>query len=248
LEIVEQRAEAASQQALEYAQRLERANQRADAALSQASEAERKAQTELSARVQAESEAERRRQQSEIARAQTEQAREQTVQAWVETRQATEELERLRQRREEELRRMQEALSKVAPTKRTPAGLVMQLSNDSFRFDFDKATLRPENRETLSRIAGILLASEGYRLFIDGHTDDIGTEEYNQDLSDRRAKSVRDYLVNAGIPPEIVTTQGFGKSNPLAGAKTREARQKNRRVEIGIVDTIISYRGEVKKK
>ena len=143
---------------------------------------------------------------------------------------------------------MQQAMNRVAPTQRTPSGMVMQLGNDAFRFDFDSAALKPENRETLSRIAGILLASEGYSLFIDGHTDDIGTEEYNQGLSERRAESVRDYLVKAGIPADIISIKGFGKSNPLIKAKTQEAREKNRRVEIGIVDTIIQYGAEVAKK
>jgi outer membrane protein OmpA-like peptidoglycan-associated protein len=147
----------------------------------------------------------------------------------------------MRQRRTTELDRMQQALSRIVPTVRTSTGMVMQLANKSFRFDFDSAALRPENRETLSRIAGVLLASEGYRLFIDGHTDDIGTEEYNQGLSERRASSVRDYLVKAGVPAVIITVKGFGKSNPLVQAKTEDAREKNRRVEIGIVDTIISY-------
>ncbi|HJT88513.1 MAG TPA: OmpA family protein, partial [Bryobacteraceae bacterium] len=151
------------------------------------------------------------------------------------------ELEQMRRRRAAELDRMQQALARIAPTVRTPSGMVMQLANESFKFDFDSAALRPENREILSRVAGVLLASEGYRLFIDGHTDDVGTDAYNQRLSERRAATVRDYLVKAGVPADIITVKGFGKSNPLVQAKTAAAREKNRRVEIGIVDTIISY-------
>jgi outer membrane protein OmpA-like peptidoglycan-associated protein len=151
------------------------------------------------------------------------------------------ELEAVRQRRKAELDRMQEALNKIAPTKRTPAGMVMMLSERDFRFEFDKATLSAENKETLSRIAGILLASEGYRLFVDGHTDDIGDAAYNMGLSERRAISVRDYLVKAGIPSESIEVQGFGQKQPIAKAKTKAARAMNRRVEIGIVDTIIEY-------
>ena len=136
---------------------------------------------------------------------------------------------------------MQEALNRIAPTRRTPSGMVMMLSDEAFRFDFDKATLKPANKEMLSRIAGILLASEGYRLFVDGHTDDIGTDEYNQGLSERRAEAVQQYLVAAGIPPEVVAVQGFGKSQPLVKEQTKAARANNRRVEIGIVDTIVHY-------
>jgi outer membrane protein OmpA-like peptidoglycan-associated protein len=169
------------------------------------------------------------------------QAAKETQEALASRQRAVGELESMRQRRVTELDRMQQALSRIVPTVRTPTGMVMQLANKSFRFDFDSAALRPENRETLSRIAGVLLASEGYRLFIDGHTDDIGTEQYNQRLSERRAASVRDYLVKAGVPADIIAVRGFGKSNPLIQAKTQDAREKNRRVEIGIVDTIINY-------
>jgi len=141
---------------------------------------------------------------------------------------------------------MQEALSKVAATRRTADGMVIDLGNDSFKFDFDKATLRPENRELLSRLAGILLVSHGYRLHVYGYTDDIGTNEYNEGLSERRAQAVRDYLAKSGIPPEIMTTKGFGKSSPRVRAKSAEAREKNRRVEIGIVDTVIKYAEEAR--
>ena len=154
---------------------------------------------------------------------------------------AREELDQIRKAREEELSLMQEALSKVAATRRTPDGLVIDLGNDSFKFDFDKATLRPENRELLSRLAGILLVSHGYRLHVYGYTDDIGTDEYNQGLSERRAQAVRDYFAKSGIPREIMTIKGFGKSSPRLKGRSPEAREKNRRVEIGIVDTVIKY-------
>jgi outer membrane protein OmpA-like peptidoglycan-associated protein len=235
----ERRAESAEAEARRRAQDLALASERA-------LEAERKARESDAARGQAETEAERMRRQSEAATSMAQHALHEKEQAVASRRQVTEELEQVRQRREAELNRMQEALNRVAPTQRTPTGMVMQLADEAFRFDFDSAALKPENRETLSRIAGVLLASEGYRLFIDGHTDDIGTDEYNRDLSRRRANSVRDYLVRAGIPAEIVTVKGFGKSNPLVQAKTRDARAKNRRVEIGVVDTIINYGGEVK--
>jgi outer membrane protein OmpA-like peptidoglycan-associated protein len=241
-----QRAATAEQKALEYSRQLEATREVASEAQKQASESESRAEELATLRLQAELEAERVRQQSELARRQAQQALTEKQQALTEKRQAREELDLMRQRREQELNRMLEALSQIAPTRRTPSGMVMELADESFQFDFDKATLRPENRELLSRIAGVLLASEGYRLFIDGHTDDIGSEDYNKDLSLRRAKSVRDYLVNAGIPKDITTIQGFGKSNPLVKEKTRDARQKNRRVEIGIVDTIIDYKGEVR--
>lgn len=181
------------------------------------------------------------RQESAASAAAAAQAAKETQEAVTSRQKALGELESIRRQRAAELDRMQQALSRIVPTTRTPTGMVMQLANKSFRFDFDSAALKPENRETLSRIAGVLLASEGYRLFIDGHTDDVGTNQYNQGLSERRAGSVRDYLVKAGVPADIIAVKGFGKSNPLVQAKTSDAREKNRRVEIGIVDTIINY-------
>ncbi len=234
LERLAHQLEASEKKAAALQERLRHYGAELDAALERARAARQEAELEAQ-RAQA---AEEARRQAERLR---EEAAEEALRARAETEEAQRELELIRLRRARELDRMQEALDRIAPTRRTPSGMVMTLADNAFRFDFDQATLRPENRETLSRIAGVLLASEGYRLFIDGHTDDIGTEEYNLDLSRRRAQAVRDYLVKAGIPAELITIQGFGKSQPLVKAATREARAQNRRVEIGIVDTIIQY-------
>jgi len=157
---------------------------------------------------------------------------------------ALEEAERIKQEREEELDRLQQALSQIAETRRTALGLVMNLGSDHLKFDFDKSDIRPENRELLSRIVGILLTSNDYQVYVYGHTDDIGTEEYNMGLSERRAQAVRDYLAQAGVDPGIIDTEGFGKSQPLVPGTSEEARGKNRRVELGIVNTQIKYPGQ----
>ncbi|HRR26031.1 MAG TPA: OmpA family protein [Acidobacteriota bacterium] len=159
---------------------------------------------------------------------------------------AQRELDELRRQREREIERLQKALNQIVETRRTALGLVMNLGSDTINFDFDKADLRPKERELLSRIVGVLLTWQGYRVQIWGHTDDIGSDEYNLELSQRRAKAVKNYLVEAGIDPSIITTKGFGKSRPLVPGRTPEARAKNRRVEIGIVDTAITYQGPVK--
>jgi outer membrane protein OmpA-like peptidoglycan-associated protein len=117
----------------------------------------------------------------------------------------------------------------------------MNLGSDYLKFEFDKADLRPEDRELLSRVAGILLTSPDYSVSVNGHTDDIGTEEYNQKLSERRAQAVRDYLVKAGLPPAILSVTGHGKARPLVPGTSEKARAKNRRVELGIVNTRILY-------
>lgn len=154
--------------------------------------------------------------------------------------------ERLRRQREAELDRMSEALGRIAETDRTPMGMVVQLSDD-FLFDFDSAELRPKNREILSRIAGVLLASYGYKVYVYGHTDDQGSAAYNQGLSERRARAVQEYLAGAGVPAPIIESKGFGKSSPRVAGTSKAARQKNRRVEIGIVDTVVEYGAEVGK-
>ena len=218
----------------DYSRELDQALERAKAARKEADEAVRKEQTASAARTEAEQQAESAKTAQQAAEAEKEKAN-------VETAQARQELTEIQQRRARELDRMQEALNRIAPTKRTPAGMIMTLSENALRFEFDKADLRAENREMLSRIAGVLLASEGYRLFVDGHTDDVGTDAYNKGLSARRAATVRDYLVQAGIPSDAITVQGFGKKQPVVDEKSRDARAQNRRVEIGIVDTIIHY-------
>ena len=145
-------------------------------------------------------------------------------------------LERLEQERQEELDRLQAALGAIVETRRTALGLVMNFGSDAIEFGFDIADLSGEDRELLSRVAGILLTSSGFSVAVYGHTDDVGTDEYNQTLSERRARSVRDYLVEAGVSPDIVSTLGYGKSSPRVEGTTSEARAMNRRVEIAIID------------
>ena len=136
---------------------------------------------------------------------------------------------------------MTEALNKIVETRRTALGMVMTLGSDRIEFDFDRAALRPKARELLSRIVGVLLTSDGYAVQVFGHTDYIGTGEYNQLLSEQRAQAVSDYLVEAGIDPAIVTAKGFGETSPLVDGTDDASRGRNRRVEIGIIDTSLEY-------
>ena len=149
--------------------------------------------------------------------------------------QATQRAEEYRQERESELQQLQQALGQIAETRRTAMGLVMTLDSKSIRFDFDKANIKPEYRDILNRIAGILMTLKGYTVAVYGYTDDIGTQTYNLQLSQRRAEAVRDFLVQAGISPTIMSAKGFGKSDPRVQGDSDQARAANRRVEIGIV-------------
>ena len=147
----------------------------------------------------------------------------------------------IRKRAETEVSRLESALGQIAETRRTALGLVMNLSGEHLKFESDKAELRPQDKELLSRIAGILLTSQDYTISVNGHTDDVGSDTYNQGLSERRAQAVRDYLVKAGLPADILDVEGHGKALPLVNGTSDKARAQNRRVELGIVNTQIRY-------
>jgi outer membrane protein OmpA-like peptidoglycan-associated protein len=181
------------------------------------------------------------RQQAESGRAQAEVA---AQQANEQTRQAQDKMAQMQRERQAELNRMQEALNRVVETRRTPNGMIISLPNSVFRFEFDKADLNQHNRELLSRIAGILLISKGYGLSVFGYTDDVGSADYNQQLSVKRAKAVEEYLVGAGIDPAIINVKGYGKTSPLVEGTSGEHRAQNRRVEIALTDSSIHFDGE----
>jgi outer membrane protein OmpA-like peptidoglycan-associated protein len=157
--------------------------------------------------------------------------------------QAQQQAEEYRKEREAELAQLQQVLGQIAETRRTAMGLVMTLDSKSIRFDFDKANIKPEYRDILNRIAGILMTFKEYTIAVYGYTDDVGTQTYNLQLSQRRAEAVRDFLVQAGISPTILSTKGFGKSDPRVPGDSEQARAANRRVEIGIVDSKLLTNG-----
>jgi outer membrane protein OmpA-like peptidoglycan-associated protein len=212
-------------------------------AMDRAVVAETAAHAAAARRREAETERARALEEADAALSDAESARHEATRARQAEAQARAEAERVRRQVEAELNRLEEALGRIAETRRTALGLVMNLGSDHLKFEFDKAELRPEDRELLSRIAGILLTSEDYAISVNGHTDDVGSVEYNQELSERRAQAVRDYLVKAGLSPAILTVTGHGKSLPLVQGTSEEARAKNRRVELGIVNTRIVYPG-----
>jgi outer membrane protein OmpA-like peptidoglycan-associated protein len=179
--------------------------------------------------------------QTTTAREDAEAARQDATDAREKTALAEAEAERIRQKAEAEVNRLEAALGQIAETRRTALGLVMNLGGDHLKFEFDKAELRPEDRELLSRIAGILMTSQDYTVSVNGHTDDVGSDAYNQKLSERRAQAVQDYLVKAGMPADILSVEGHGKSLPLVSGSSDAARAKNRRVELGLVNMQIRY-------
>jgi outer membrane protein OmpA-like peptidoglycan-associated protein len=227
LDAIEAQVSTLSHQAIEATGASERA-------LTRAERAERAARAAAEGRLLAEADSTRAEEDAELARddARTSRADADAARA---------EAARIRKEAEAELNRLENALGKIASTRRTALGLVMNLGEDSLKFDFDKAELRPANKELLSRIAGILMTSSNYTVSVNGHTDDVGSVEYNLGLSERRAIAVRNYFVESGIDDTILTVEAFGKSQPLVQGTSDEARKKNRRVELGIVNTRIKY-------
>lgn len=211
-------------------QLVERAQEQSQTLAQQASQAAANAQTAAQQRDLA-------KQSQANSEAQAELARQQAAAQQQKANEATQQAEQYRQEREAELAQLQEALGQIAQTRLTAMGLVMTLDSKSVRFDFDKSDIKPEYRDILNRIAGILMTLKGYTINVYGYTDDVGTQTYNLQLSQRRAEAVRDFLVQAGISPTIMSAKGFGKSDPRVPGDSEQARAANRRVEIGIVDS-----------
>jgi outer membrane protein OmpA-like peptidoglycan-associated protein len=126
--------------------------------------------------------------------------------------------------------RLRQQLNTILETRESARGLIVNI-NDVL-FDFNKYTLKPGAREKLAKVAGILLAYPGLKVQLEGHTDSVGTEEYNMKLSNDRAGAVRDYLVSQSVLTANLTATGMGKASPVATNDTAAGRQQNRRVEM----------------
>jgi outer membrane protein OmpA-like peptidoglycan-associated protein len=150
-------------------------------------------------------------------------------------RQATQKTEESRQLRDADLQKLKQSLGQIAETRRTADGVVMTLGEKSTRFDSGKWNLSPQDRGILNRVARVVMPLKGYSIYVNAYTDDTGTNDYDLQLSARRARAVRDALVKAGIDPSLISTKGFGKAKPLVPGRDPKARAANRRVELGII-------------
>jgi outer membrane protein OmpA-like peptidoglycan-associated protein len=140
----------------------------------------------------------------------------------------------IQQERDAAHTRMQDALAKVVETRETARGLVLNLPD--ILFDTGRSRLKPEAREVLSKVVGILMVAPGYKLRVEGHTDSTGRPALNQKLSEERAISVFTYLAESGIAEDAMTPAGYGETQPIESNQNEAGRQKNRRVEIIIQD------------
>ena len=126
--------------------------------------------------------------------------------------------------------RLKQQLNQVLQTTETARGLIVNMPD--VLFDFNKYTLKPEAREKLAKVSGILLAYPDLKTQVEGYTDSIGSDEYNQKLSEERAGSVRTYLVGESVLDANISAIGFGKTRPIADNSTNKGRAQNRRVEL----------------
>lgn len=161
---------------------------------------------------------------------------------------AAEDAERLRQDAERERQKAeanqaqlrQQLLAQfnaILQTRDTARGLIVNISD--VLFDTGKYSLKPGAREKLAKVSGILLGHPGLKIAVEGHTDNVGSDEYNLKLSQERANSVRAYLVSQSLDPAAVTATGFGETTPVADNGTAAGRQRNRRVELVISGEIL---------
>jgi outer membrane protein OmpA-like peptidoglycan-associated protein len=215
-----QEAEQARQQAEDAkaeAQRMQQEAQQAAAeAARQKAEAEKASAAALAQQQEAQAAAEQAARDRAAAQAETQKARQAAAQAEAEKAQLRAQL--LAQ------------LNSILQTRDSARGLIVNMSD--VLFDFGSYTLKPGAREKLAKISGIVLAHPGLSLQIEGHTDSVGGDDFNQQLSERRADSVRDFLAEQGVPGSSIAARGFGKTQPVASNDTAEGRQRNRRVEL----------------
>jgi outer membrane protein OmpA-like peptidoglycan-associated protein len=229
------------------AQREADARARAEAEAAGRAQAERDRQAADAARSEAErmraqatdaqQQAERDRQAAEAARAAA-QAQQQAAQADADAaRQAAAQAEKDKADMRAQLLAQ---LNSILQTQDTARGLIVNMSD--VLFDFGKYTLKPGAREKLAKISGIVLAHPGLNLQVEGYTDSVGSDQFNQTLSEQRASAVRDYLIQNGVADSAVTAKGFGKADPVATNDTAEGRQRNRRVQLVVTGDPIGKR------
>jgi len=188
-----------------------------------AQQAQLEAQQQAAQRAQADAAAAQAQAQAQQAQAQAQQARDAQQAAEQSAQQVTQQAEKMREQ-------LREQLNQVLQTSESARGLIVNMSD--VLFDFNKYTLKPEAREKLAKVSGILLAYPNLKLQVEGYTDNIGSDEYNQKLSEQRAGEVRRYLVSQSVSDGNVSAVGYGKSDPIADNSTNAGRSENRRVQL----------------
>jgi outer membrane protein OmpA-like peptidoglycan-associated protein len=233
----EDREAKARQDAIVEGQRRQAADEarvQAEQARAQAQAAQADAERMKAEAIQARQEAEAARKEADAARAAAEQQKAALAVEADKAHKAAEESDRLRQQAEQEktdLRaQLLQQLNTILATRDTARGLIANMSDVLFKTG--SFELLPGARERLAKVSGIIIAHPGLHLEVEGHTDSVGGDDYNQKLSENRAQAVRDYLVQQGIVDNTIVFRGLGKTQPVATNDTPDGRQQNRRVEL----------------
>jgi len=221
----------------------------AEEAQKQAEAAKAEAERMKAEAEQAAAEAGRQKAEAEKAKAEALAQQQALAEQAAKAQQAAAQSEQLREQAEkekQELRaRLLQQLNSILATHDSARGLIASMSDVLFKTG--SFELLPGARERLAKISGIVLAYPSLHLQVEGHTDSVGTDEYNQQLSEKRAGAVRDYLIQQGISADAIEARGFGKSEPVASNDTPEGRQQNRRVEMVISGDAIGSTAEAKR-
>jgi outer membrane protein OmpA-like peptidoglycan-associated protein len=222
----------------------QQAQQQADQARQQAAAAEQRAQDQERAAQQAEQQLQQQQAAAQQAQQQLQQAQQQLGQAQNAQQQAQQQAQADEQQLQQTQQQLQQAqtdkdqlrqrllgqLNEVLQTKDSARGLIVNMPD--VLFHINSATLKSDARERLAKVAGILIAYPDIHVEVDGYTDNTGSANYNQQLSEQRADTVRHYLVQQGVPSASVDAKGFGPSDPVASNDTPQGRQQNRRVDL----------------
>lgn len=221
----------------------------AEEATKQAQAAKAEAERMKAEAEQAAQEAARQKEEAERAKAEAVAQQQALAEQAAKAQHAAAESEQLRQQAEKEkldLRaRLLQQLNSILATHDSARGLIASMSDVLFKTG--SFELLPGARERLAKISGIVLAYPSLHLQVEGHTDSVGSDEYNQQLSEKRAGAVRDYLVQQGISADAIEAHGLGKTEPVASNETPEGRQQNRRVEMVISGDAIGNSDEANK-
>jgi outer membrane protein OmpA-like peptidoglycan-associated protein len=212
----------------------QQAQAQADSAMRQKDQAQSDTAKAEAARAQAESDAARARTDAANAEAASAQARSDMATSQAASAEAISAAQASTQQAEADKAamrtRLSEQLNSILQTRDSARGLIVSMSD--VLFDTGKYSLKPGAREKLAKVAGILLAYPGLNIEVGGYTDNVGGDEMNQQLSENRASSVRDYLVQEGVATNSVSSKGFGNTLPVASNDNSSGRQQNRRVEL----------------
>jgi outer membrane protein OmpA-like peptidoglycan-associated protein len=193
----------------------------AAAAQAQAQQSAAAAQQAQDQQAQAQAQAAAAQQQEAQAQAAAAQARAQQQAAEAAAAQAAQQTAEMREH-------LKQQLNSVLNTQETARGLIVNMSD--VLFDFNKYTLKSDAQVKLAKISGILLTYPNLKMQVEGYTDSVGSDEYNLKLSQERATAVQAFLIEQGVQPGNITSQGYGKADPVADNSTNSGRTQNRRV------------------